>query len=296
LFSVDKCVNAKSQAVNGKNSGSDRLKCMRTQKAHFTICADLGAQGGEFSNAWEFVVDSNSCPLAHMLLKVAATKLSPQQRLAKSPKPELGAKQRLSVFVTATDDDEKANPPRLRSFVDVCRCRGLGSTGIIRMSGENEALALRENLIAGIAPEAVGVWLSHNTGYDMSQLPDRFSLAELQQRIVAANAPPVGFVHLLAEKYGQLAGITRDEFFHHGLRAATGYDTTMAGSAVQVADQLEEVFEATGSRGGFMLFVSQAAPRAVMNNIVDLLVAELRRRGRYRDSYKGRTLRENLTC
>src|SRR3984893_17573495 len=159
---------------------------------------------------------------------------------------------------------------------------------------EGEAQALRESLIAGVAPQAVGVWLSHNTGYDMSQLPDRFSLAELQQRIVAANASPVGFVHLLAKKYGETAEITRDEFFHYGLRAATGYDITMAGTAAQVADRFEEVFEATGNRGGFMLSISQAAPRAVIMNVIDLLVAELRRRGRYRSSYEGRTLRENL--
>src|ERR1700704_5319661 len=73
---------------------------------------------------------------------------------------------------------------------------------------EREAEALRESLIEGVPPEAVGVWLSHNTGYDMSKLPDRFSLAELQQRIIAANASPVGFVHLLAKKYGETAEIT----------------------------------------------------------------------------------------
>jgi FMN-dependent oxidoreductase (nitrilotriacetate monooxygenase family) len=159
---------------------------------------------------------------------------------------------------------------------------------------EREAQVLRESLIADVAPQAVGAWLSHNTGYDMSRLPERFSLAELQQRIVAANASPVGFVHLLAKKYGDTAEITRDEFFHYGLRAATGYDITMAGTATQVADSFEEEFEATGSRGGFMLSISQAAPRAVIMNIIDLLVPELRRRGRYHSAYAGRTLRENL--
>jgi FMN-dependent oxidoreductase (nitrilotriacetate monooxygenase family) len=159
---------------------------------------------------------------------------------------------------------------------------------------EREAEALRESLIEGVPPEAVGVWLSHNTGYDMSKLPDRFSLAELQQRIIAANASPVGFVHLLAKKYGETAEITREEFFRYGLHAATGYDITMAGTASQVADRFEEVFEATGSRGGFMLSVSQAAPRAVTMNVIDLLVPELQRRGRYRTAYEGRTLRENL--
>lgn len=161
---------------------------------------------------------------------------------------------------------------------------------------ESEAKALRESMIAQVPLEAAGVWLSHNTGYDMSQLPDRFSLAELQQRIVAANASPVGFVHLLAKKYGEAVEITRDEFFHEGLRAATGYDLTRAGTAAQVADHFEEVFDATGSRGGFMLSISQAGPRTVMTNVVDFLVPELKRRGRYRNSYEGQTLRENLAC
>jgi FMN-dependent oxidoreductase (nitrilotriacetate monooxygenase family) len=161
---------------------------------------------------------------------------------------------------------------------------------------EAEAKALRESMIEMVPPEAAGVWMSHNTGYDMSQLPERFSLTELQQRITAANASPVGFVHLLSKKYGESTEITRDEFFYEGVRAATGYDLTRAGTAAQIADHFEEVFEATGGRGGFMLSISQAGPRRVMTNVVDYLVPELKRRGRYRDSYEGRTLRENLAC
>jgi FMN-dependent oxidoreductase (nitrilotriacetate monooxygenase family) len=157
-----------------------------------------------------------------------------------------------------------------------------------------EAHALRESMIADVPLEAVGAWLSHNTGYDMSLLPPRFSLKELQERITAANASPVGFVHLLAKQHGETAEITREEFFAHGLRSATGYNITFAGTAAKLADQMEEMFEATGSRGGFMLSVSQTAQRAVLLNIVDQLVPELKRRGRYRKSYEGNTLRENL--
>jgi alkanesulfonate monooxygenase SsuD/methylene tetrahydromethanopterin reductase-like flavin-dependent oxidoreductase (luciferase family) len=98
----------------------------------------------------------------------------------------------------------------------------------------------------------------------------------------------------MAHKYGENHEITREEFFRHGLNAATGYSTTIAGTAEQVADQFEAQFEATGNRGGFMISISQAAPRAVMTNIVDYLVPELRRRDRYRTSYDGSTLRENL--
>ena len=161
---------------------------------------------------------------------------------------------------------------------------------------EAEAHAMRESMIADVPLEAVGVWLSHNTGYDMSQLPSRFSLAELQQRIVAVNASPVGFVHLLAKKYGENTEISREEFFEHGLHAATGYNITFAGTASQLADRMEEMFEATGSRGGFMLSISQAAPRDVLQNIVNYLVPELQRRDRYRTSYEGKTLRENMSA
>ncbi len=159
---------------------------------------------------------------------------------------------------------------------------------------EAEARALRERLIEGVSREAVGVWLSHNTGFDMSTLPKRFTLTELQARITAANASPVGFVALLAKEYGQDTEISLDDFFEHGLRHATGYAITLAGTATQVADRMEEMFEGTGSRGGFMISISQASPRAVPYNIITQLVPELQRRGRYRTAYEGRTLRENL--
>jgi alkanesulfonate monooxygenase SsuD/methylene tetrahydromethanopterin reductase-like flavin-dependent oxidoreductase (luciferase family) len=128
----------------------------------------------------------------------------------------------------------------------------------------------------------------------MAKLPPRFSLNELQERIVAANASPVGFVGLLAEKYGQSTELSRDEFFDQALHASTGYATAVAGTADTVADKLEEIFEGTGSRGGFMISLSQAAPRRMLENMVDRLVPELQRRGRYRRTYTGKTLRENL--
>jgi len=157
-----------------------------------------------------------------------------------------------------------------------------------------EAAALRERLIADVPMEAVGVWLSHNTGFDMATLPPRFSVRELNERIVAANASPIGFVGLLIEQYGQDADIDRDDFMRYGLESATGYAITRTGTAAEIADHLEEMFEATGSRGGFMLTHSQCGPRDLLLNIVDLLVPELQRRGRFRKAYTGRTLRENL--
>jgi hypothetical protein len=57
---------------------------------------------------------------------------------------------------------------------------------------------------------------------------------------------------------------------------------------------LEEEFEAGRSRGGFMVVHPQAVPRDLLN-VVDLLVPELQRRGRFRTSYEGKTLFENLS-
>ena len=168
------------------------------------------------------------------------------------------------------------------------------ATPIIVGETESEAKAMKERLIKQVPREAVGVWLSYNTGFDMATLPPRFSLRELNERIVAANASPVGFVGMLAQTYGEDGEISLDEFLDHGLKAATGYGSTMAGTATQIADYLEERFEGSGSRGGFMIRHSQADPIGMLYNIVDLLVPELQRRGRFRTAYTGRTLRENL--
>ena len=103
----------------------------------------------------------------------------------------------------------------------------------------------------------------------------------------------MGLVLKLTLKLGEDTEITRDEFFEHGLLAATQYENTIAGTPAQIADVLEERFEATGSRGGFMIGQSIA----VLSDLaatVELLVPELQRRGRFRKAYAGATLRENL--
>jgi alkanesulfonate monooxygenase SsuD/methylene tetrahydromethanopterin reductase-like flavin-dependent oxidoreductase (luciferase family) len=152
----------------------------------------------------------------------------------------------------------------------------------------------KERLLTAIPPEAAGAFLSHYAGFDFSTLPDRFTLGEVNAAIAAKQASPAGFVHQLAFTIGKDTPISRREFFEHGLRDATGYEHTIAGSAEEVADKFEEVFEATGSRGGFMIAHPQSTPRDLVN-IVDFLVPELRRRGRFRTQYTGKTLRENLS-
>lgn len=156
-----------------------------------------------------------------------------------------------------------------------------------------EAVARRDALLDIIPAEAVGAYLSYNIGYDLSGLPARFTLGALHAEIVARQASPAGFVGELVATLGPELEMTRDEFLERGRLAATGFDKTIAGTAPEMADHLEAVFEATGARGGFMLGHTPAL-LPDLSAIVELLVPELRRRGRFRSEYKGRTLRETL--
>lgn len=63
------------------------------------------------------------------------------------------------------------------------------------------------------------------------------------------------------------------------------------GTAEQVADQIEESFNA-GEADGFM--VSAAQSPGTFNDFVDAVVPELQRRGLFRTEYTGDTLREHL--
>jgi alkanesulfonate monooxygenase SsuD/methylene tetrahydromethanopterin reductase-like flavin-dependent oxidoreductase (luciferase family) len=170
----------------------------------------------------------------------------------------------------------------------------LFSTNFIVGATEEEAKAKKEALLGMLPREAVGAYLSHNIGYDFSKLPDRFSPVQVSREIAATQASPVSFVAKLAEQLGADSEMTRDEFFHYGLRVATGYDRAVAGTPTQLADFMEEEFEATGCRGGFMISHPYTTPRDMMD-IIDFLIPELQRRGRFRTRYEGRTLRENLS-
>jgi FMN-dependent oxidoreductase (nitrilotriacetate monooxygenase family) len=169
----------------------------------------------------------------------------------------------------------------------------LFSTTFIVGASEAEAKAKKEALLGMIPDEAVGAYLSHNIGFDFSTLPDKFSPAEVNRQIIATQASPMSFVSKLAEELGETGEMTREDFFQRGLQVATGYDRAVAGTPEQLADFMEEEFEATGCRGGFMISHPYSTPRDMMD-IIDFLIPELQRRGRFRTAYEGKTLSENL--
>ncbi|MGE0150670.1 MAG: NtaA/DmoA family FMN-dependent monooxygenase [Parvibaculaceae bacterium] len=167
-------------------------------------------------------------------------------------------------------------------------------TSVIVGETREEARAKKERLLTLIPDRAAGPLLSHNMGIDLSKLPDRFSPAEFQEKIVAAQASPSNVMSKIAERIGPNATITREEFFQHGLRYITGYERTVAGTVPEMADYLEAEFEAMGECGGFMLGSAFSLPRDFMD-VVEFLIPELQRRGRFRKRYEGQTLRDRLS-
>lgn len=73
--------------------------------------------------------------------------------------------------------------------------------------------------------------------------------------------------------------------------AAAKHHWTLIGSVTQVADQLEEWF-LNGAADGFNV-LANSNPCGI-DDFVDQVVPELRRRGLFREEYEGRTLRQNL--
>jgi hypothetical protein len=65
----------------------------------------------------------------------------------------------------------------------------------------------------------------------------------------------------------------------------------VVGTPSEVADQLENYLD-EGGADGFMLLATYTP--GCFEEFVDLVVPELQRRGRYRTTYPGKTLRENI--
>jgi FMN-dependent oxidoreductase (nitrilotriacetate monooxygenase family) len=165
---------------------------------------------------------------------------------------------------------------------------------LIVEDSEHEAKRRHEQLLRAIPAEGIGAFLSHQIGYDLSSLPERFTLEEINAEIANTNASPVGFMHI-TRALDPKKEISRSEFYQSMTEHTASYDQIIFGTAKQVADYLEEIFVATGEKGGFMIAHPPATPRDLLN-VVDFLVPELQRRGRFRTEYTGRTLRENMAA
>ena len=152
---------------------------------------------------------------------------------------------------------------------------------------EEEAIAKRKELDTYIHPVAGLKYLSDFygadlTGYDIEgPLPDYFEGEDETDPNTRAN-----IVRAIAKRENLKTIRELYEF----IAGARGH-REIVGTPEQIADQLQEWFENEAADGFNVM--SPTFPDG-LNDIVDLVIPELQRRGIFRTEYEGTTLRENL--
>ena len=118
------------------------------------------------------------------------------------------------------------------------------------------------------------------TGYDIDgPVPDISS-----NEVVGVNS-----IRIELSKYIKQNSLTIRQAYQHVMLSAGS--PVFRGSAVQIADQMEDWYRA-GACDGFVI-TTPVSPK-VFEDFVDLVVPELQRRGLFRRDYTGRLFRENL--
>lgn len=120
-------------------------------------------------------------------------------------------------------------------------------------------------------------------GIDLSAYPFDGPLPDLQGNTNRMSNPPA-LVKLARRENLTIRGLAMR------FAAARGH-FMVRGTPAQVADQLEEWFQKRAADG--FIFLPVYLPGA-LNDFVDAVVPELQRRGLFRRTYEGGTLRENL--
>jgi FMN-dependent oxidoreductase (nitrilotriacetate monooxygenase family) len=153
---------------------------------------------------------------------------------------------------------------------------------IITGASDDEARAKYEEYLRYIDIDAALALLSGWTGVDFSQLPldatiDYIETQAGRSALASLSAADPSHRWTVREA-AQFIGLG-------------GRGPILVGSAEQVANQLEGWMDATGIDGFNLAF---AVSHESMREVVELVVPELQKRGRYRTEYEGGTLRHQL--
>jgi FMN-dependent oxidoreductase (nitrilotriacetate monooxygenase family) len=140
------------------------------------------------------------------------------------------------------------------------------------------AKAKQDALRSMVSIEGAFALMSGHFNYDLSLLPPDKPIVSIQTDGIQ------GIVDMVTQDFGRDVTLTE---------AARRYGSgvgivTVSGTPSMVANELEELYE-IGEGDGFML-LTQHLPGSI-DDIVDLLVPELQRRGRFRKEYDSNTLR-----
>ncbi len=194
-----------------------------------------------------------------------------------TPQPVLKAAQEFYADIKTRASDHGRNPDEIKVM-----------PGAYIVVGESEGIAREKDelLKSLINRQSSKTVLSSMLELDLSKIPPNTPAREI------LDARRVEGMQGHVDALGQIArheNLTIEELgfrFAHSLTFAR-----FAGSPVQVADQLEEWFEAEAC-DGFIIRPSYLP--GSMEEFVRLVVPELQRRGLFRTEYQGSTLRDHL--
>jgi FMN-dependent oxidoreductase (nitrilotriacetate monooxygenase family) len=158
--------------------------------------------------------------------------------------------------------------------------------GVTIMVGETQQHA---DDIAGeldeLVPPAVGVdYLSKMTGRNMKDYPIDGPMPDFPEEHVGQSGIGRAIVEM-----ARMEGLTVRQAYRKILPQMAG--NMFKGDPIQVADLMEDWYRGQGC-DGFML--SAPVVPTGLERFIRLVVPELQRRGLFRRTYEGRTLRENL--
>ncbi|MFF5994044.1 LLM class flavin-dependent oxidoreductase [Lysinibacillus sp. KU-BSD001] len=153
---------------------------------------------------------------------------------------------------------------------------------------EEEARRKQKELNSYISPEVGLGYLSYFIGKDVTQLDPDSSIPDFGVNEEDVTNPNTR-ANIIKNTIIQNGFTTLRELYEH-IAGARGH-REIVGTPEQIADQLQEWFE-NGAADGFNI-MPPTFPQG-LNDIVDLVIPELQRRGLFRTEYEGTTLRENL--
>ena len=185
--------------------------------------------------------------------------------------PTAAKKARVEKFRAAISDAGR-NPYSVKILFPIGGC-----------VAESRAMAdERAAQIAASVPDEVGLsTLEGMSGFDLLRHPADTKVSEIVDQVTGVR----GLFNMAAEKEWTILDTAR--FITNRVS-----DKQFVGTASDVADSLEAENEAVGG-DGYMLRATYFAPHYV-RDMTTLLVPELQRRGRMRESYESKTLRSYL--
>lgn len=155
-----------------------------------------------------------------------------------------------------------------------------GSLTIIVGETEDEVEAKLEDLNKYFLPEASFIQFSGSTGIDLGQLPDDQIFGERHTEGNQSTA------QLYNHKKSYTVGDVKKELSKFAARTIL-----ITGTPQQVADKIEALIDYT-DLDGFNVY--QAITPATLTDVVDLVIPELQKRGRYKTAYDDTSFRDRL--